>query len=266
MSLRAHHLDTVAAKFRGAHRLLSALNEKTPKAEKVGILSAILYLAPATMASPKTVCPYSTAACREGCLFSAGRGRTPRVINARMRRTLMYLNERDQFFDELVGELYEMQQAAWLNGMTLSIRLNGTSDIKWEDERLDGKTLFELFGHARFHDYTRIPFQHRRVPENWHLTWSAADAPLSEIAAQLRQGRNVAAIVPEHEKAQAPQWFVMGDTEVQIVDGEEHDARFLDPSPALVLLKPKGRLLQGPSPMVHEGLILKLITAGRNAA
>src|SRR4051812_46111048 len=105
MSQGAHHLDTVAAKFRGAHRLLSALNEKTPKAEKVGILSAILYLAPATMASPKTVCPYSTAACREGCLFSAGRGRTPRVINARMRRTLMYLNERDQFFDELVGEL-----------------------------------------------------------------------------------------------------------------------------------------------------------------
>jgi hypothetical protein len=56
---------------------------------------------------------------------------------------------------------------------------------------------------------------------------------------------------------------MMGDTEVKVVDGEEHDLRFLDPRPALVLLKPKGRLLQGPIPMVREGLILKLMKTAK---
>jgi hypothetical protein len=266
MSLRAHHLDTVAGRLRNGFNILSPLNEKTPKGEAEGYLTALLYMAPATLAGGKTLCPHSTEACRSGCLYTAGRGRTPRVENARLRRARLYLNDRDTFFDELIGELVRLQDVADREGMKLAIRLNGTSDIGWEREMIDGQTLFDLFPRATFYDYSRWPPQHRRVPSNWRLTFSLADDSPAFAVGHLRAGRNVAAIVPLHEKLRAPAWFALGDTEVQVVDGEEHDLRFLDPSPALVLLKPKGRLLQGPSPMVHEGLILKLMRAGREVA
>lgn len=263
---RPHHLDTVAGKLRGAFRYITVLNEKTPKGEARGYLQAIVYLAPHTLGGGKNLCPHSTAACRAGCLYTAGRGRTPRVEQARLRRTALYLNDREAFMDELIGELVQVQAAADKHGMHLAIRLNGTSDILWEREMVDGRTLFDLFPRARWFDYTRTPAVHRRVPEAWHLTFSLADDPISYAIDHLLARRNVAAVVPEHEKACAPEWFALGAATVHVVDGETDDLRFLDPSPALVLLKPKGRLLQGRSPMVHEGLILKLIKAAKEAA
>lgn len=262
------HGDTVAAKLRSSaqFRLLSPFNEKTPKGEKLGYLQAILYLAPHTMGGGKSLCPHSTEACREGCLYTAGRGQTPRVHAARMRRTADFLHDRDGFLDELIGELVQMQEVAERHAMKLAIRLNGTSDVLWEREPLDGQTLFDLFPHATFFDYTRTPAPHRKVPANWRLTFSLADDPVERAVEHFRAGRNVAAVVSEFAKESAPEWFAVGDTTVSVVDGDEHDLRFLDPTPALVLLKPKGRLKRGFNPMVREGLIGDLIKAGRRAA
>lgn len=261
---KAHHLETVAATLRGLGTLslLSPFNEKSPKGEAYGYLTAMMYLAPHTVAGGKSVCPHSTAACREGCLFTAGRGTTPRVANARIKRTLRYLDGRPGFMRDVVADLTVMQQAADDAGLTLAIRLNGTSDIAWEREN---PSVFEAFPRAIFYDYCRWPPQHRKVPANWHLTFSLADDPLSHAITHLVAGRSVAAIVPEREKAAAPDWFVVGDKTVQVVDGELHDLRFLDPSPSLVLLKPKGRLRRG-GPMVHEHLIENLYRLGRDAA
>lgn len=253
------HGDTVAATLRDTrrYRLLTAFNDKTPKGEAQGYLQAILYMAPHTEAGGRSLCPHSTEACREGCLYTAGRGQTPRVQNARLRRAAQFLQDRDGFLDELIGELLQMQAVADAHGLKFAIRLNGTSDIGWEREPLDGKTLFELFPRARFFDYCRWPPQHRKVPGNWHLTFSLADDPISYAAAHLLAGRNVAAVVPEADIARAPDWFALGDTTVTVVNGDEHDLRFLDPSPALVLLKPKGRLRRG-GPMVRPSLISAL--------
>lgn len=252
----AHHLDTVAATLRsGKVTLLSPFNEKSPKGEASGYLTAMLYLAPHTIAGGKSVCPHSTEACRAGCLFTAGRGTTPRVYNARVKRTLRYLDDREEFMRELFTDLAVMQDTADEAGLTLAIRLNGTSDILWEREEPD---LFGAFPRAIFYDYTRTPAAHRRVPDNWKLTFSLADDPIHYALTHLRAGRSVAAVVPEHEKAQAPEWFALGDTTVHVVDGELHDLRFLDDAPALVLLKPKGRLRQG-GPMVRSALIYNLM-------
>lgn len=261
-----HHLDTVAAKFRnaGAFQLLSPFNEKTPKGEEEGFLTALMYLAPHTLAGGKSVCPHSTAACRAGCLYTAGRGTTPRVEAARLRRTHWYLEDRDGFFDQLVGELFTMQQGADAHGLKLAIRLNGTSDILWEREKLeDGKTLFDLFPRATFYDYTRTPAAHRKVPENWRLTFSLADDPLERAVEHFRAGRSVAAVAPEGEKEWVGGWIEVGEHVVTVVDGDEHDLRFLDPAPALVLLKPKGALRRG-GPMVHDNLFQRLRKAARN--
>jgi hypothetical protein len=260
------HLDSVAAKFRYTtqFQLLSPFNEKTPKGEEEGFLTALMYLAPHTLAGGKSVCPHSTPACRAGCLYSAGRGVMPRVEAARLRRTRWYLEDRDGFFDQLVGELVSMQEVAVKHGLKLAIRLNGTSDILWEREKLDdGKTLFDLFPDATFYDYTRTPAAHRKVPENWRLTFSLADDPLERAMEHLRAGRSVAVVAPEAEKEWVNGWIEVGEHVVTVVDGDEHDLRFLDPAPALVLLKPKGALRRG-GPMLHRDIFQSLRRMARN--
>lgn len=260
-------LSSVAAKLRNGSglELLSPFNEKTPKGEAEGFLTALMYLAPHTLAGGKTVCPHSTAACRAGCLYTAGRGLTPRVQNARLRRTRWFLEDRDGFMDQLVGELVVMERMAKAHGLKLAIRLNGTSDILWEREVLNeaGSTVFDLFPEATFYDYTRTPAAHRKVPANWKLTFSLADDPLSAALEHLRAGRSVAAVAPDAEKEWVGGWIELGDQVVTVIDGDEHDLRFLDPAPALVLLKPKGALRRG-GPMIHENLFQRLRTAARN--
>ena len=262
------HGETVAASLRsGKFRIVSAFNHKTPLGEKRGYLSAIVYLAPDTVAGGKTMCPHSTAACREGCLFTAGRGQTPRVMNARIRRTQWFQSDPHGFMEQLIEELSMIQDAATHNGLTMAVRLNGTSDVLWERQtikRQDGSSysIFDLFPNARFYDFSRTPNEHRKVSENWSLTFSLADDPLEFAVTHLKAARNVAAVVPEADKHAGTDWFALGDTEVKVIDGDADDLRFLDPHPALILLKPKGRLRRG-SPMVRHNLINDLIAAGR---
>ena len=73
MPRKTNHLETVAARHRSGYEIVSALNEKTPKGEAAGYLTAVVYLAPATIAGPKSVCPHSTPACVcfHGSLFQA---------------------------------------------------------------------------------------------------------------------------------------------------------------------------------------------------
>lgn len=124
------HGETVAARTRSEPlRLLSPFNDKSPKGEAHGFLTAMLYLAPAEVAGGKTVCPHSTEACRAGCLFTAGRGKTPRVESARIRRTQWYHRDREGFMRALDGDLELLQTIADHAGLRLAIRLNGTSDI-----------------------------------------------------------------------------------------------------------------------------------------
>ena len=261
------HAETVASSLRFALKTLTALNSKTPTAEKHGYLQSILYLAPHTVAGGATVCPHSTAACRAGCLYSAGRGAFDNVRAARVRRTLAYLNDRPRFLADLVRELRLMEDVARQNGLKLAVRLNGTSDVLWERERLaDGRSLFETFSEATFFDYTRTPAQHRRVPANWHLTFSLADDPLEHAIEHLQAGRSVAAVVPEHlqERLVGDVGHIwLGAVKAHYVDGAAHDLRFLDPRPAIVLLKPKGALRRG-GPMVRERLGIDLMLAARS--
>ena len=64
-------------------------NGKTPKGEKQGYLTAIMYLAPARL-SGYQMCPFAhLAQCEEPCLNTAGRGKFDSTQKARIRKTLM---------------------------------------------------------------------------------------------------------------------------------------------------------------------------------
>lgn len=261
---------TVAGKARhgGGFKILTTLNDKTPKGEKAGYLTAVLYLSPHTLVAPKSLCPHSTEACRETCLYTAGRGAFDNVRQARERRTRMFIDNTEAFLGDLIRELTLLQAMADKHDMGLAVRLNGTSDVRWEFVVYRGGTVFDYLPRAIFYDYTRFPSRHRHVPKNWKLTFSLADAPVVQAWEHLEAGRNVAAIVPteEREDMLLQRVCMIGGRHIALVDGERDDLRFRDPEPALILLKPKGKLRRGgrplgdelTHPMVRENLIADL--------
>src|SRR4051794_6511903 len=82
-------------------RLLSVQNAKTRKGEKLGILTGILYLAPANESGVMNTCASSTPECRAACLFTAGRGRFDSVRRGRIRKTMWLARDRSAFVAEL---------------------------------------------------------------------------------------------------------------------------------------------------------------------
>jgi len=231
----------IAAAWRPSGAVLTAHSPKTAKGEKLGYLSAIAYLAPHTMATPKTVCPFSTPACRAGCLYSSGTGDLPRQANARANRTRLWRDDPSAFLGKVAMEILDLSMLAADAGVSLAVRLNGTSDIFFEQYLApNGLTLMETFPSVQFYDYTKAPLSVRGpIPENYHLTYSMADDNAVESAAYLMAGQSVAVVVPDDSHKIG--WFVLGDREINIVDGDEHDLRFLDEPGSLVMLRPKGK-------------------------
>jgi hypothetical protein len=256
--------DTLAWTLRSSFKLLSPYNAKTPKGEGDGYLTAVLYLSPHTLAGGRTLCPHSTAACRAACLSASGRSGLPKATNARLERTLMFLERRELFMLTLYDDIARMQDIATSNDLRLAIRLNGTSDVLWEREAVGGCTLFNMFPEATFYDYTRVPFavRERELPKGWRLTYSLADAPASEALPYLRAGHSVAVVVPQEVKDRYAGGSMHKGGEARrfnVVDGDAHDLRFLDPPSSLVLLSPKGGKLA--DPLLRPRLMQELGTA-----
>ena len=77
------------------------------------------------------------------------------------------------------------------------IRLNGTTDIRWELILIDGKNIFELFPDVQWYDYTKIPNRKVSHLDNYHLTWSysAANPKYEKLFDEvIRNGMSVAVV------------------------------------------------------------------------
>src|SRR4051812_18854840 len=112
-------------------KLLTAANVKTMKGESLGYLTAILHLAPARLSGFNT-CPMASKGCAAACLNTAGRGRFTRTQEARIRKTREFFNQREQFVALLVKDILALVRRAARQNLVPVIRLNGTSDIRWE--------------------------------------------------------------------------------------------------------------------------------------
>ena len=210
-------------------------NGKTPKGEKQGYLTAIMYLAPSNL-SGYPVCPFACLAqCEIPCLNTAGRGRFDNTQKARIRKTLMFHQFPNEFNALLVSEMHRAQRKANKMGLTLVVRLNGTSDIAWENQTIVKTwhtlknrnlewTIFELFPNVQFYDYTKAPTRHK-LPDNYHLTFSYSGVdsfkPIVKKWRDKRVDQNMA-VVFESEQAKYQTKFY------NVVNGDESDLRFLD--------------------------------------
>ena len=235
------------------YKLLSSESPKINKSNKIQdkYFSRILYLAPHNLADGKrTVCPYATVAqCHEPCLNTAGLGGVyPSIQKARIRKTLLFLNDRDQFMSDLVGDIIKFLLECEKLGKLPCLRLNGTSDIQWENIYLkNGQTLFSLFPEIQFYDYTKIPTRDIGGIRNYHLTWSYSEA--NEKYSNLFEK-------VEHNKAvvfrdRLPSMF----KGLKVIDGDKHDMRFLDEPNVVVGLKAKAKARTDYSGFVIDNLI-----------
>ena len=75
---------------------------KTRKGQGKGWLTAIMYLVPAGQLGTKNHCAFYSKGCKKECLFGQGRGHSPNVIKARLRKTLFFENDESGFIDTLI--------------------------------------------------------------------------------------------------------------------------------------------------------------------
>jgi hypothetical protein len=214
-------------------KLLSTGNPKLLKGEKKGYMSFILHLAPANL-SGKETCPKRTAGCTSACLNTAGRGgmfkrgETTNVIQqARIRKTKMFFENRDEFISQLEADILLGIKQAEKKNMIPCFRLNGTSDLAWEKYG-----IIEKFPDVQFYDYTKINNRKTSHLKNYHLTFSKADGNDMDVRIAASHGMNVAAVfhnVPETYLGRP------------VINGDETDLRFLDPKGVIVGLKAKGK-------------------------
>ena len=232
-------------------KLLSTANPKIQKGAKLGYLSFILHLAPATL-SGKETCPKRTAGCTAACLNTAGRGgmfkrgENPNMIQqARIRTSKMFFEDRAAFIAQLEKDIQlGIKQAARL-GLTPVFRLNGTSDLAWEKYG-----IIEKFPTVQFYDYTKVLGRKVSHLANYHLTFSAADGNDADVARAVALGMNVAAVFDR-----LPEEY-MGR---EVIDADEHDLRFLDPKGVIAGLKAKGRAKKDTSGFVRRTINIQAV-------
>jgi hypothetical protein len=242
------------------HSLLNIdANPKTIKGQKRGYVTGVLYLAPSDSSGTNVCGLEHIAECVVDCLNYAGRGgMSPgnasfdsnghdmpdnAIQKARLRRTHFYLSDRVGFMSQLVTEIESAKKYARHKRKKLAIRLNGTSDIRWETvpcvrNGRDYPHIFAAFPELQFYDYTKLP--NRRIADiaNYALTFSyshaKAFAPIVVRALRHYGSRvNFAAVF----KGAFPATF-LGRT---VENGDSTDLRFLDNPGIVVALRAKGR-------------------------
>ena len=159
--------------------------------------------------------------CSLVCLAKNGNGNYPNVIKSRITKTKRFFEDRQNFLNELVVEIYKSIEKSRVNKNTPTFRLNAYSDIKWESVKVDkfgNNTIFQLFPDVQFYDYTKIP--NRITPFNYSLTYSHWGKWETTNKA-MKQGQNVAMVFDAKKTDKLPKMFKGR----QVVDGDKTDLR-----------------------------------------
>mgnify|MGYP006350602763 CR=1 FL=1 len=241
-----------------AHKMILSISAdaKTSKGEKLGYITGILYLAPSTISGYQT-CPMAKlAGCEAACLYSAGRGGFNSVQRARIAKTVRLFEQRTEFMRDLAVSVSRLILAGMYAGSIPLIRLNGTSDIRFENvpvsiDGLTAKTIRKICGfdipvgdysnimgvfpEIQFYDYTKIP-NRRGLPANYDLTFSYSGVISFERHTRraIESGARVAAVF--RRRADIPAEF----QGLRTIDGDDTDVRHIEPRGVIVALYAKG--------------------------
>jgi hypothetical protein len=257
-------------------KLLSVGNPKTLKGMKAGYNTYILHLAPASLSGYNT-CPKATAGCKEACLNTAGRGGmfkkgefTNMIQKARIRKTKMFYENRDEFMTLLVKDIELAIKQSEKKNLIPVFRLNGTSDISFEKYEVlrNGKlyrNIFSAFSDNVFYDYTKILGRKIKENNNYSLTFSAADGNDEDVIKAVDQGYNIAMVFALKKTLPMPEYQIISGVgrslAIPVFNGDESDLRFLDPKNVIVGLYAKGKAKKDTTGFVKYPTIMMKVAA-----
>lgn len=244
--------------------LFSTDSAKAAKASGYGYLNAIHYIAPATLGGAGNMCSHYTLACLYNCLgWQSGQAAMVKDLDAGMNnvrqsrklKAQLFMSDRAEYMNKLARDIVRLERKARKDGLKLCVRLNGSSDLRFERIRFDLEaktmvaigglrkgefipwkkaTLLELFPHTQFVDYTKNPNRLDNAPGNLSLTLSYSVENSADCVKALMAGHNVAMIFG----GGLPESFAG----FPVINGDLHDLRHLDPNGGhIVGLSPKGR-------------------------
>jgi hypothetical protein len=227
--------------------ILGESSAKTVKGEKIGYLTGIVYLVPDVK-----LCPMAElAGCFIGCLNTAGRGAFNSVQLARKAKTAFFYENRRAFLLSVCADIWSLTRRAEKLGLIPLIRLNGTSDIPYENLIIiDGLNIFQLFPETQFYDYTKIPSRNLegKTTGNYDLTYSfSAITPKPISIKGLTNKHNSRVAVVFQKQSDIPQSF----REWPVIDGDNSDVRHIEPRAVVVALYAKGKAKKDSSGFVQ---------------
>lgn len=225
-------------------KLLSTKNYKTSKGEKLGILTGVMYLAPAKI-SGYEVCPRRSAGCTEACLYTAGMGAFSNVQLARINKTKLFFEDRENFMAQLRKDIIALVRKAEKTNMIPAVRLNGTSDIEWLRTGIVNE-----FPDVQFYDYTKVLNRLTKdIPANYHITFSQNESNGFEVMTALNSGFNAAVVFSTKKGEALPETW----NNFPVYDGDDTDVRFQDPKGGYVIgLRAKGKARKDTSGFVVQ--------------
>lgn len=212
-------------------------NVKIAKGMPFGIRTYILHLSPARSGGRDTVCPDATPACIAACLNLSGQAlMSPgRILGGRRRKTRLFFDERKRFLEVLKHEIKRAIEREWTQGYMASFRLNGTSDIPWEQYNIP-----QAFPGSQFYDYTKSIKRYRKwlsgnLPDNYYLTYSQSEKPYSRRVARefVLDGGNAAIVFARKD-------LTTKYRGLPLISGDETDYRPDDPPGCFIGLRFKG--------------------------
>ena len=168
----------------------------------------------------KTVCPWSSAGCRSGCLFTAGLGGVyPSVRIARIKKTHMFHNDKTKFFSLFHNDIEKFKKFCKKHNVKPTVRDDGTSDL--------GLSIMASKKHpdVQFYNYTKsvkryYRFLNGHFNSNVHFTFSRSEENEADAFDILEAGGQVAFVF---RKDIPKKW--KGYT---VVNGDLTDLRFTD--------------------------------------
>ena len=267
--MKPHFLPKQIKAYQESYKLNynSLLTDSNPKILKSDIKTFILHLSPSNSSGVINLCN-SAKNCKKLCLHRSGNPKfLSSKIKSRINKTIGYSENKKLFFNLLILSIIRNYRKN--NSLQTAYRINGTSDIKIEYEKIyidpsisdfiynkfsfninSGyyDNIFEVFKHEKniiFYDYTKEKREYKNLLNeyNYHLTFSFDGANnivnINRCIDAMQENINIASCINIKKSQPLPTRFYseIFNKEFNTINGDNDDMRFLDPKNKLILLR-----------------------------
>ena len=208
---------------------------KIEKGKKINVNTAILYLAPDTTVTDKTICPNASRnGCSKDCLATSGRLGMLNGQLAQIRRTLYYLYHNEAFMIQLQNEIDKYHKKY---GDSLAVRLNGTSDLNFS-KLIARNPGIQFYGYSKLRNMIV-----KNKNKNHHYTFSGSmysDYSRKELKKAVNDGLNIALAFNTKGTKKDTLRIPKKLFNKKLIDFDITDVRFKDKKGSIGFLKRKG--------------------------